>query len=114
MKFRIEVETNKGYRVWIARITGTYIRYGLRRSFIPADVYSRNRKYQTVNQVWELGSGLYELIRTKKNNEFFILYHYDGGLAKKTIDMARVKAIARLLDAGEDFESARLATKSGA
>lgn len=112
MSIRIEVHAHLGFKPWLACITGTDAKYGLARSFVRSDEYSRSRSGRTGNQAWELDSiGLYQLGGTKRDDELFMLWVKEGKLVKTVVDTARAKAIARLLDEGKDFDAARQATK---
>lgn len=109
---RITAYAHLGYRPWLARITGSDAKYGFSRDFLPSYVYSRSRSGLSVGHAWEIADvGLYQLGESKHNDVLFIAWIKKGRLVRTTVDMARAKAIARLLDEGKDFETARLATK---
>jgi len=109
---RITTHAHLGYRPWMARITGTSQKYGLARDFLESYVCKRSRSGRTEDHAWEIAEeGIYQLGGTKRDNELFIVWSKEGRLVRTTVDMARAQAIARLLDEGKDFETARKATK---
>lgn len=108
---RITAYAHLGYRPWLARITGSDPQYGLARDFLRPTECSRSRSGRTGEQTWEIDVGLYQRGGTKRDDGLFIVWRKDGQLFRLTVDMARAQAIARLLDEGKDFETARQATK---
>ncbi len=101
-----------GYKAWMAKITGTDSRYGLSRAFCQQDRTS-SRSGKTGDVDIEIDApGVYEVGGTKRNNGFRVVWVKDGKLAWGHIEKSRAVAIARLMDDGENFEDARLATKS--
>lgn len=108
---RITAHAHLGYRPWLARITGLDAKYGLSRDFEQSYVY-RSRSGRTEDHEWDIADvGLYQLGGVKHGGELFIAWVKEGRLVRTTVDMARAQAIARLLDEGKDFETARKATK---
>lgn len=108
---RITAYAHLGYRPWLARITGSDSQYGLSRDFLRPTEYSRSRSGHPDEQAWEIDVGLYQRGGTKRDDGLFIVWRKDGQLFRLTVDMARAKAIARLLDEGKDFEDAERWTR---
>jgi hypothetical protein len=55
--------------------------------------------------------GLYRIGGSKRDDALFILWNKGGKLIYAKIDKARADKIARLMDAGQQFEAARYATR---
>jgi len=107
----------KGERAYVARITGSDAYYGLERTFIDADRVERDhwgRARYIRTYYWDLEPGLYERAAGGERWHIIVWTKKDGTTQKAKIDDARVTAIVRLLDAGEDYEAARVATRAAA
>ena len=103
-----------GKRCWVARITGTESQYGFSRDFLSAEKVERahfNRSRTIVNFSYALTPGLYELCAESEHWYLIVWTKKDGEIKAFRPDEIRVAAIAALLGAGEDFDSARRATR---
>lgn len=112
----------KGYsgkmsnKCWIARITGSDNKFGLRREFIEPDAVKRehfNRPRTMIDFTWHLPVGLYEC--SEGGDRWFIVVWVKNG--KHTFlkpDEERVKTMVKLMDEGVSAEDARIATKKPA
>lgn len=104
-----------GERAYLACITGSDARYGLKREFLtPARVERdkfNSRKY-TLTYHYEIEPGLYE--EQSEGDRRIIMAWVCKGRTTWTskITQERVAEIVRLLDAGQTFEAARLATRA--
>ena len=102
-----------GFRPWMAEITGTSSQYGFAQTFIRADERTHSRSGATGDNTYEIDTpGLYRIGGTKRDNEIFMLWIKNGELVRTTVDQSRASQIAKLMDAGEEFNAARLATKA--
>jgi len=102
-----------GYRPWLAQITGTSKTYGFEQAFVRATERDMSRSGRTGTYTWEIDEpGLYRVGGTKEDNALLMLWRNKEGQIKcTTIDQERAKAIAQLLDEGEEFEAARQTTR---
>lgn len=120
--YEITVEMSKGgytgklarnTKGYVARITGTDEQYGLRREFAKGKPDS-NEPYRksrcTWTDIYHVGEGLYE-ISEGGEKYLWIVFVRDGALKHSNVTPERARKIAEMLDAGETFESARLATR---
>ena len=119
MKF--EIQKSKGYsgkmaayaKAYVARITGLSGEYGFERAFEQgkADSSDPFRKAKcTWNEVYDLGIGLYEVLEGGEKT-YKIVWMKDGASTYRTVDISRAREMARLMDDGNTYEEARLATK---
>jgi hypothetical protein len=121
----LRVEKHVGYsgrrsgNSYIARITGTDTEYIYDRSFLTAvaeDKTAMFRARQRGRGTWtecvEVGTGLYE-VQAAGERQYIIVWWSGktGTLKQGAISEDRAMAIALLLDTGQDFERARLATR---
>lgn len=103
-----------GSRAYVARIVGTSDRFDLDREFIDADKVERDhfgRAKYTRTYIHHLPAGLYEVSEGGSRRYLIVWLRRDGKIGATNPDAARAMAIAALLEAGETFEAARLATK---
>jgi hypothetical protein len=123
MAYEIRIEKSKGYersgnRSYLAQITGLCPQYGLSREFLepartewPKDFAWGRKKKATRVDVYSVEEGIYE--RAEEGDKDYVMVSMkDGQLVHTIIGIGRVREIARMLDAGEDFEAARVASKS--
>ena len=121
METTYSIKMTKGYsgmnakyvKGYMARITGTHAEYGMARSFLKgkADSDAPYRKSKcSWNDVYTLGAGLYE-VSEGGDRKYIVAWSKADRLAVAEIPAARAQAIAALLDAGTEFEAARLATR---
>ena len=119
-----KIEKSRGYQAcgrtaqksWIAEIDGTDGTYGLSRSFREADEidWGDSKMYKRNKGVWHeihrVGPGLYEVCQ--HGDRSYRIVWLAGDAAKWcVVDETRAKAIAALLDDGQEYETARQATK---
>jgi len=119
----IRIEKSKGYsgkrsgKSYVAAIVGTNPTYRFEREFLDPDKiewpdnFAWGRKPKaTRTDVYRVGEGLYELVEYDERS-YLIVWVKNGELVRTNIDVERAVEIARLLDDGQDFESARRATR---
>jgi hypothetical protein len=105
-----------GNKCWIAEITGTDDKYGLKRVFLEPSTVERehfNRSRTIVNFSYELGTnGLYELSEGGERQFVGMFADEDSGAVKwMQLSDARVKAWAAALDEGKSDSEARVASE---
>lgn len=111
----INVHCYYGEKPWVARITGTDAKYGLSREFYRG-TRSRSKSGKTGTITITLDPGLYNAGGGKSAirdlGQFFLICPgLTGSLARVEISAERAREIARILDDGEDFETAVEETK---
>lgn len=99
---------------WMAEISGTDPKFGLKREFLTPVV--QKLVYGRVAHRYEITKpGLYEAgndtTADKCRSGHCVVFAQDGKLVHGSIDKARATAIAKLMDAGHDLEAARIMTK---
>lgn len=106
----------QGNKCWIARITGTDNKFGLRREFLEADKVERehfNRARTIINFYYELEINcLYEV--SESGDRWFICVYADkstGEAKSMRISDARLEAWVAALDEGKGDNEARVASK---
>jgi hypothetical protein len=103
-----------GQDAWLARITGTDADMGLRREFLRADhverdVWNRPRYVETLT--YHLTPGLYQE-QSQGDRRMIMVYTRQGkAVWTSQITQDRLDAMLALMDAGQDFETARIATR---
>ena len=102
------------HRAWVAAITGTDATYGLRRAFRDADRvlrdhFGRARYIRTYQH--DLSPGLYEVSEQGAQRYLLVWLKRDGTIGRSNPDADRVRAMATLMDHGQDVEAARRATR---
>ena len=112
----MELELREGYgaeRPWVAEITGIDQRYGLARAFIPLCLLCTSRSGKVKR--WGFRTqipGLYEIRHAGDQSGYRIVWQgTDGELQDCRCSDPRARLIAELLEAGEEFEAARRATR---
>ena len=104
-----------GERPWLARLTGTESRFGRRREFLDADRVTRdhwNRARYIRTLAYNLGPGLYEE-QSEGNRRMCMVWVRQGETTwTSRISDERVDAMLALMDAGEEFDAARRATRT--
>lgn len=117
----VEISMSKGYsgkiaafqKGYIALVTGTDSQYGLTRSFFAgkatSDEHFRKAKCQWL-VAYELGIGLYERLEGGERTYITIFVRDDGTMACVRCDLQRATDMAALMDDGESYEDARIAT----
>lgn len=103
-----------GAKAYVARITGSDRTYGLAREFFDADKverdhFGRARYIRTYS--WKLTEGLYE--RAAEGERWYVIVWRtrDGEMRIGRITDDRLDAMVRRMDAGDDYDTARLATR---
>jgi hypothetical protein len=116
-----EIEMSKGYsgkaaafeKGWIAKITGSDEKYGLKRVFLKGkpttDAPYRKAKCQWI-EAYELAEGAYEVLEGGERTFVLVWLGDDGAMKCGKTTAERVKLIADLLDCGVDFAAAKVAT----
>ena len=106
-----------GTKEYVARIVGTDAQYGLRREFVRADKverdhFGRSRYVRT----YHLTPGLYECQSEGERAIIMVYVVKDGAIKcrRLTNQPDRLNKMLALMDAGQDFESARAATDPAA
>lgn len=104
-----------GHKCWIARITGTDAKFGLRREFLAPDTVERehfNRPRTMIDFTFALEvNGLYEM-SAEGDRWFAMCYRTAAGELKTArVSDERVQSWARALDDGQTGNEARLASK---
>ena len=118
----LQLKYGKGYagkygnKCWVASITGTSETKRLERDFLEADKAEQRALQSTPHDghpdLEPALEGLYERSEAGDRTYFFV-YRNAGDLTRCTIsDEERVIAMAKLMDDGQTFEAARLATKA--
>ncbi len=102
-------------RPWVARVTGMDSQYGFARAFLAAATTS-SRSGATGDHEWSLTEpGLYECRFPRRRHDDggmrIVWRAKDGALKWTSTSAERAREIARLMDAGETFAAARLATR---
>ena len=102
------------HRAWVAAITGTDAIYGLRRVYRVAnrvlrDHFGRRRYIRTYQH--DLSPGLYEVSQHGDLRYLLVWLKRDGTIGRSNPDADRVRAMATLMDHGQDVEAARRATR---
>jgi hypothetical protein len=105
-----------GQDAWVARVTGTDARMGLRREFIAPDKTTRDhygRAKYVETRVYYLSAGLYQEQSQGERRMLMVWIAPDGTakMSSTSLTQARVDAMLALMDAGQDFETARIATR---
>lgn len=105
-----EAAYSKGY---VARITDLDSRYGFARTFIEgkilgSDYYRKSKCSWEVE--YELEPGLYELSEGGERYLWMVSLK-DGNAVRTTVSIERIKAMIVLMNDGQSFNEARLATK---
>jgi (2Fe-2S) ferredoxin len=127
MKETITFKLSKsvGYRgkgsakTWIAEITGTDDQFIFQRSFIETEATDRQEMFRVRRKgkgSWEEAAacpvGLYEINAGADDRRYRMVWLKQDGTATYTkIDADRATRIAMLMDEGQTFEEARVATK---
>jgi hypothetical protein len=116
-----EIEMSKGYtgkaaafaKGWVAKITGSDDKYGLKRVFQKGspttDAPYRKAKCQWLD-AYELEAGAYEVLEGEERTFMLVWLGDDGAMKCGKTTAERVKLIADLLDDGVDFGAAKVAT----
>jgi hypothetical protein len=116
-----EIEMSKGYsgkaaafeKGWIAKITGSDEKFGLKRVFLKGkpttDAPYRKAKCQWLD-AYELAAGAYEVLEGGERTFILVWLGDDGAMKCGKTTAERVKLIADLLDCGVDFAAAKVAT----
>jgi hypothetical protein len=121
--YTLQIEQGIGYsgkhgaRAYVAAITGSSQEYGLAREFVAADTVTRDsyrRARYTRTYTYHLRPGLYEVSECGDRQYLMVWHKADGTAGHAHPPMERVRAMVRLMDAGESYDGARLLTRPAA
>ena len=112
-----KLSASSGRDPWMARIDGKDEKYGFARSFVRGE---RTKDWGLwCVKITVSAPGLYEIGGTTAADEqyapgFLLVFMKDGKLSWARTSKSRATAIVEAMSTGQDFESARLATKPAA